>query len=217
MKRITWMLTMCVGVLLAACSGGQEHAAAHPPAMPQAASQDSAQMQQLQLLIVQAVSLAVLPGDVPVHQSADILRRAMSGPEMNTMHHGGSASGEAKASSGMDMHAGMVMPASTGDSMPGGTMMQQTHDLGDAAFELLAANPQGENDMQWRGRVALAALAAAMRLEGVLLGGPAGEFESTQGRLLAEGLVAGSAAQPLPVESDYAKAASLLIPALQIL
>ncbi|MDQ6966405.1 MAG: hypothetical protein Q9M23_05735, partial [Mariprofundaceae bacterium] len=136
---------------------------------------------------------------------------------MNAMHHGEAASDDAQASSGMSMHAGMAMPDKAGNSMPGGTMMQQTHDLGDAAFELLAANPQDDNDMQWRGRVALAALAAAMRLEGVLLGGPAGEFEATQGRLLADGLVVESAAQSLPVKSGYAKAASLLIPALQIL
>ncbi|MDQ6966685.1 MAG: hypothetical protein Q9M23_07170, partial [Mariprofundaceae bacterium] len=80
MKQITWMLMMSAGVFLAACSSEQEHAG-HPPAM----SQEGAQMQQLQLLIVQAVSLTVLPGEGPVHQSAGLLRRAMSGPEMNAM------------------------------------------------------------------------------------------------------------------------------------
>jgi len=171
---------------------------------------ESRQMQQLQLLIVQAVSLAILPGEASMHQSADLLRRAMSGPEMGAMHHGDAMS------AGMQMQ-GMQMPASDGGAMPDTTMMQQTHDLGDAAFDLLAASRAGAVDEAWRSRIALAALAAAMRLDGVLMAGPAGEFEAAQGRLLAERLVAESAVQALPVESAYARAASRLIPALQIL
>jgi len=197
------LTTVCL--LLAACSGeqkgeqltghqeGMSQMAAHQTGQP--ASEIKQQMQRLQLLIVQAVSLATLTDDTSSRQAADLLRRAMSGPEMNAMHHGN------------DAHGGMMPDA----------MMQQTHDLGDAVFDLLETKPLNEVDMQWRDRLVLATIAADMRLDGVLLGASSGEFEAAQGRLLAERIVNKSASTPLPTSSPYARAASRLIPSLQLL
>lgn len=96
-------------------------------------------------------------------------------------------------------------------------MMKLTHDLGDAAFDLLDTSVQDDTDTRWRDRLVMVTLAAAMRLDGVLLGTSSGEFEAAQGRLLAERVVSESVDAPLDVSSPYAKAASRLIPALQIL
>jgi len=184
-------------MLLAACTGGQQggQPAGHQTAAHQAGQPSieiKQQMQRLQLLIVQAISLAALPGEASFRQAADLLRRAMSGPEMSAMHHG---------------RSGMMPDA----------VMKLTHDLGDAAFDLLDTSVQDDTDARWRDRLVMVTLAAAMRLDGVLLGTSSGEFEAAQGRLLAERVVSESVDASLDVSSPYAKAASRLIPALQIL
>jgi len=94
-------------------------------------------MQHLSMLLEYAISMMAqgaalkvhgnVHGDAMLAQSADLLRRAMSGPEMAAMHKGGQ-----------------------GES----PMMQHTHDLGAAAFDLLdmmmsmqAGNAPKESEM----------------------------------------------------------------------
>jgi len=77
-------------------------------------------MQHLSMLLEHAISMMAQGAELKVHgnvhgdtmlaQSADLLRRAMSGPEMAAMHKGGQGQSSA---------------------------MQHTHDLGAAAFDLL--------------------------------------------------------------------------------
>jgi len=146
MKRMTLILIACLW--LPACS--QQSDVSH-----------DAPMLRLQLLLVQSASLAALPGDTTRKHAADLARRAMSGPEMNAMHHGGGA------------------------NQP---MMQATHDLGDAVFELLETTSQANNDinMQNQRRIQIAAQAAQLRLSGALLGADTGAFMQSQGQSLAE-------------------------------
>jgi len=184
--NILALLLVVVCMLLTACDSQQQKADGAQPGKQE--------MQRLQLLIVQAVALASLPGETVSRQAADLLRRAMSGPEMNAMHHGDG-----------------------NDAALPGSMMQQTHNLGDAAFDLLEAGPLNTADHAWRNRLAMTALAAAMRLEGMLLGAASGEFEAAQGRLLAERMVSESGGMSLSADSSYGKAASRLISALQLL
>jgi len=111
----------------------------------------------LQLLLTQSAALATSTDDVARKHAADLARRAMSGPEMNAMHHGGA-------------------------HMP---MMKATHDLGDAVFELLeAASQEGPKDRLLQIQLQTAAQAAQMRLTGKLLIGEAGAFMQEQGKIL---------------------------------
>ncbi len=102
MQRLS-LSVMTLALLLTACAQQPEKSTASSP------------MLRLQLLLTQAASLATLPGDAARNHALELARRAMSGPEMNAMHHGG----------GMNQ-----------------SMMKATHDLGDAVFELLDVTPQ---------------------------------------------------------------------------
>jgi len=107
MKQLSLFL-ISLSLLLPACTQQHETEIKH-----------TAPMLQLQLLLTQAASLATLPGESVRNHALELARRAMSGPEMNAMHHGGAA------------------------DQP---MMKATHDLGDAIFELLDAAPQAINN-----------------------------------------------------------------------
>jgi len=102
MQRL-FLYMVTLALLLSACAQGTEKSATASP------------MLHLQLLLTQSASLATLPGDAARKHALELARRAMSGPEMNAMHHGGGA------------------------DQP---MMKATHDLGDAIFELLDVAPQ---------------------------------------------------------------------------
>ncbi len=108
-----FFLGLCL--LLAACSGGEK-----PSADKNAAD---AQMLKLQIMIVNAVQMTV-NGDSA--SALRVLRRAMSGPEMNAMHHGGK-----------------VHP-----------MMKQLHDLGDALFSVLDEKAVSKADFMWHDKLA---------------------------------------------------------------
>ncbi len=119
-------------------------------------AQQNIGMQQLQLLLVQATSLAAMPQKKAQEKAAVFARRAMSGPEMNAMHHGSEK-----------LHG-----------------MQATHDLGDALFSLLEAKP-GVGDEVWRSRLMFASQAAWLRLTGSMQGDALGRFSYSEGRQLA--------------------------------
>lgn len=102
MKQLSFLYLLTLAFLLSACAQQPETKQASP-------------MLSLQLLLTQAAILATLPGDSVRNHALELARRAMSGPEMNAMHHGGGAD-----------HP----------------MMKNTHALGDAVFELLDAAPQ---------------------------------------------------------------------------
>jgi len=109
-------------------------------------------MQHLSILLEHAISMMAqgaalkvhgnVHGDAMLAQSADLLRRAMSGPEMAAMHKGGQ-----------------------GES----PMMQHTHALGAAAFDLLdmmmslQANQMPENANLLHHALNMAAQGASMR------------------------------------------------------
>jgi len=148
MKRITLMFFVSF-LLLSACSPMQQSEVKH------------SEMLYLQLLLTQSAALAVLPGDAARKNAADMARRAMSGPEMNAMHHGG------------------------GSEMP---MMTATHDLGDAVFELLeAASQASSKDKALHNQILIAAQAAHMRLNGKLLGSEIGAFMQEKGDHMIDG------------------------------
>ena len=143
MTRIIFTLFVSA-LLLSSCSSQHEEA-------------KHSSMQPLQLLLAQAAALAVSSDDAVRKQAADLARRAMSGPEMNAMHHGDA-------------------------QMP---MMQATHDLGDAVFELLEAAAQTTStDRALQTRLQNAAQAAQMRLSGKLLAGEVGAFMHEKGNSL---------------------------------
>jgi len=121
-------------------------------------SQDEEQirMMQLQLLLAQAATLAAMEQPEARTKAAVFARRAMSGPEMNAMHHEGAKS----------------------------PMMQATHDLGDAVFALLEVAGK-EQDARWRSRLQLASQAAWMRLTGKMQGDALGRFSYSEARQLA--------------------------------
>ncbi|MDQ6973111.1 MAG: hypothetical protein Q9M30_10720 [Mariprofundaceae bacterium] len=186
--RIKVMMLACC-VLFAACSTQQDAAdSMHASGDGMSSPEVSFQMQQLQRLVVLAAGLAALPGGEGKAQSANLLRRAMSGPEMNAMHHGG------------------------GGMNPG---MQHTHDLGDAVFELLALDAATQEDTKWRSRLALAASASALVLDDHVSGSRTGQFEAEQGRALWQQLAEKQLQTPLPTRTAYARAAATLIEALQ--
>lgn len=118
-------------------------------------AQSMQQMQRLQILVDQALITAAhganlkLEGDVHgqilLSEASALLRRALSGPEMTMMHKGAK-----------DMPVGM----------------KQTHDLGDAAFDLLglmmALTPNTANASQLRQlneRLAIAASGSTLLLQ----------------------------------------------------
>ena len=144
MKRIISVI-FASALLLSACSS------------PQHEETKDVSMLELQLLLAQSAALASSLDDGARKHAADLARRAMSGPEMSAMHHGG-------------------------DHMP---MMQSTHDLGDAVFELLeAASQVGSKDKALQKQLQLAAQAAQMRLSGKLLAGDTGAFMQEKGKSL---------------------------------
>jgi len=114
-------------------------------------TQQMNQMQRLQILVDQALITAAHGANLKLEGSAQgqallsdasaLLRRALSGPEMAMMHKGSKA-------------------------MPAG--MKQTHDLGDAAFDLLglmmALSPDSENASQLRQLNDALAIAASARM-----------------------------------------------------
>lgn len=141
MKRI--ILTFFVSaLLLSSCSQQQ-------------AEGEHSDMLGLQLLLTQSANLAVLPGEVARKHALELARRAMSGPEMNAMHH-------------------------AGDHQP---MMKSTHDLGDAVFEVLEAATlaQAGQHEALKLQIQVAAQAAQMRLSGQLLGSETGLFMQAKG------------------------------------
>jgi len=147
MPRMTCM--MVILLLLVGCTQEQD-------------KQQNSPMQQLQLLLTQAANLAAMPGESARKHALELARRAMSGPEMNAMHHG------------------------DGAHKP---MMQATHDLGDAVFELLDARSQEAGnkampELVMLLQVQLAAQAAQMRLSGRLLGEDSGLFMLQKGQTL---------------------------------
>ncbi len=109
--RVILSLTLCFW--LVSCDKSENN-------QPMGSMQTGASMQHLSMLLEHAISMMAQGaelklsgekhGDAMLAQSADLLRRAMSGPEMAAMHKGGQ-----------------------GES----PMMQHTHDLGAAAFDLL--------------------------------------------------------------------------------
>jgi len=108
-----FFLGLCL--LLAACSGDKG---------PLADSNETdSQMLKLQMMIVNAVQMTV--NDDPA-SALRVLRRAMSGPEMNAMHHGG------------ERHP----------------MMKQLHDLGDALFSVLDEKAVSKADFTWHDKLA---------------------------------------------------------------
>jgi len=141
MRRITSTLFVSA-LLLSGCS--EQHA-----------ESKNSDMLGLQLLLTQSASLAVLPGEVARKHALELARRAMSGPEMNTMHH-------------------------DGDHQP---MMKSTHDLGDAVFEVLEAAtlPKTGQHKALQLQIQMAAQAAQMRLSGQLLGHETGMFMQEKG------------------------------------
>jgi len=113
------------------------------------------QMLRLQLLLTQSAHFAILPGEAARKHSAELARRAMSGPEMNAMHHG------------EDDHQ---------------TMMHATHDLGDAVFDLLeAATSQAAKHESLQSQIQMAVEGAQLRLTGQLLGNETGAFMQEKG------------------------------------
>jgi len=164
MKQLIWMIAVIC--LLAGCNS-QSH--------------ENIDMQQLQLLLVQAASLATMPDQQARAKAAAFARRAMSGPEMNAMHHGG------------------------GEMMPD---MQLTHDFGDAVFSLLETRSEAGDDI-WRSRLQLASQAAWMRLTGSMQGDSIGRFSYSEGRQLAAlQWMPKTRAKP---ETPYAKAANRVV------
>jgi len=129
------------------------------PACTQPTANHASPMLRLQLLLTQAASLAALPGSAARQQALELARRAMSGSEMNAMHHGGGA------------------------KQP---MMKTTHDLGDAIFEWLDSSPPAAAGIQQRiqAHIQQAAQAAQMRLSGTLLGEDTGAFMHSKGQSL---------------------------------
>jgi len=105
MKQL-FLCLLTFSLLLPACTQQQQESHTFP-------------MLRLQLLLTQAASLATISGQPARNHALELARRAMSGPEMNAMHHGGGA------------------------NQP---MMKATHDLGDAVFELLDTAPQAINN-----------------------------------------------------------------------
>jgi len=109
--RVILSLTLCFW--LVSCDTSENN-------QPMGSMQTGVSMQHLSMLLEHAISMMAQGaelklsgekhGDAMLAQSADLLRRAMSGPEMAAMHKGGQ-----------------------GES----PMMQHTHDLGAAAFDLL--------------------------------------------------------------------------------
>ncbi|MDX8407115.1 MAG: hypothetical protein R8L58_01895 [Mariprofundaceae bacterium] len=149
-------------------------------------------MQQLQLLLVQAASLAALPQKQAQEKATMFARRAMSGPEMNAMHHGDAST-----------------PA-----------MQRTHALGDAVFALLEARAGGADDGLWRSRVLFASQAAWLRLTGSMQGDALGRFSYSQGRQLAATQFMRKPDQSkvnAAAKSPYAKAAAQMVEKLNAL
>ncbi len=147
MNRTKYILCLAVACLLAlaACDNGGK-STSYTSAM-----QHGDQMQALQLLVNQALVTAAHganlklegngQGQALLTEAGGLLRRAMSGPEMAMMHKGGK-----------NMSAGM----------------QQTHDLGDAAFDLLglmmALTPEANNASTLRQLSDLLAIAASARM-----------------------------------------------------
>jgi len=151
MKFLSFILVVLMGFGLVSCEKSENMSGEHK-AM-QGASH-AMPMQQLAMLLDQAVGMmgqgAVLKqegeqavADVMLAQSADLLRRAMSGPEMAAMHKGGQ-----------------------GQS----AMMQHTHALGAAAFDLLdlmmssPAEKFSQQDKLLHHALTMAAQGASMRL-----------------------------------------------------
>ncbi len=168
MTRIVF--TLFVSALLLSSCSSQHEGAKH------------SSMQPLQLLLAQAAALAVSSDDAVRKYAADLARRAMSGPEMNSMHHGGG-------------------------HMP---MMQATHDLGDAVFELLEVAAQtGSKNQALETRLQTAAQAAQMRLSGKLLAGEVGAFMQEQSKSLS------ATPSTVPAKSTYEKAAARLLELLR--
>ncbi|MDQ6956948.1 MAG: hypothetical protein Q9M21_07110 [Mariprofundaceae bacterium] len=106
-------------------------------------------------------------GDVMLSQSADLLRRAMSGPEMAAMHKGGQ-----------------------GQS----AMMHHTHDLGAAAFDLLdlmmslQETPVQEDDYRLHYALNMAAQGASLKSLAIM--GMAGDIDQAMqqhGQTMQEG------------------------------
>jgi len=132
------------------------------------------QMQRLQLMIVHAADMAAQGSDQIVAEhtgqdrnilsrSADVLRRAMSGPEMNAMHQGGAGRNP---------------------------MMRKTHDLGSATFNMLELMMESTTEQvkaqRWLNQsLAIAAEGTELVLSGHLsTGGDLGRFMIEQGRQL---------------------------------
>lgn len=150
MPRMTFM--MVILLLLLGCT-------------QQSNEQPGSVMLRLQLLLTQAATLSALPGESARQHALELARRAMSGSEMNAMHHGGGANNP---------------------------MMKATHNLGDAVFEWLDVSPTttANASNSQRIQIQIAAQAARMRLSGQLLGGDTGIFMQQKGQSLQASLSA---------------------------
>ncbi|MDX8397345.1 MAG: hypothetical protein R8K49_03395 [Mariprofundaceae bacterium] len=114
MRLFLTLTILWAGLALTACEPECEQHTSHNP------SHNSVQIKQLNMLTQHAISMMAAGaqlklsgsqyGDVLLTQSANLLRRSMSGPEMSAMHH---------------------------DKGKASTAMQYSHNLGAAAFDLL--------------------------------------------------------------------------------
>jgi len=170
-------LGLCM--LLAACSGDKGPLADKNGA--------DSQMLKLQMMIVNAVQMTV--NDDPA-SALRVLRRAMSGPEMNAMHHGGKTH----------------------------PMMKQLHDLGDALFSVLDEKAVSKADFIWHDKLASENKRVLVRLmtrraamnKGAALADLQRDDVANKTREKAQGETQAS-------ETAYAKAVSLLIQRLRLL
>ncbi|GMR00315.1 MAG: hypothetical protein BMS9Abin18_1157 [Zetaproteobacteria bacterium] len=179
-----YLMPMTYGVILFLSGCGQHDDALH-----------ATQMQRLQLMMVHAADMAVQGSDqiIAEHtgqgrnllsQSADVLRRAMSGSEMNAMHQGG---------------AGLS------------PIMRKTHNLGDAMFNLLelmmkSSTEQARARCRLNQSLAMAAEGTELVLSGHLsTEDDLGKFMIEQGRQLQASANGVLTTHPLD-NTSYAKA-----------
>ncbi len=189
-----YLMPMMYGVILFLSGCGQHDDALH-----------ATQMQRLQLMMVHAADMAAQGSDQIIadtgqgrnllSQSADVLRRAMSGPEMNAMHQGG---------------AGLS------------PMMRKTHDLGGAMFNLLELMMKSSTE-QARARrglnqsLAMAAEGTELVLSGRLnMKGDLGRFMIEQGKRLQASANITLVKRP-PGDTAYAKAIKQVVEQMNVL
>jgi len=170
-------LGLCL--VLAACSGDKGPLADRNGA--------DSQMLKLQIMVVNAVQMTV-NGDSA--SALRVLRRAMSGSEMNAMHHGG-------------------------ETHP---MMKQLHDLGDALFSVLDEKAVSKADSTWQDKLAAENKRVLVRLmnrhAAMNKGAALVDLQRDDATNKTRGKVKNEAQAR---DTAYAKAVSLLIQRLRLL